>query len=100
MADAQFLREEGNRHFKEGDIDSAVACYTQALDLGDMKDADKAIIYKNRAACHLKREKYSAAVQDASSCKCYSNLCLLIFSPTCLKAKFRKIFYLCKQILL
>lgn len=67
MADAQFLREEGNRHFKEGDIDSAVACYTQALDLGDMKDADKAIIYKNRAACHLKREKYSAAVQDASS---------------------------------
>jgi hypothetical protein len=23
MADAQFLREEGNRHFKEGDIDSA-----------------------------------------------------------------------------
>ena len=100
MADVQFLREEGNRHFKEGDIDSAVACYTQALDLGDMKDTDKAIIYKNRAACHLKREKYSAAVQDASSCKCYSNLCLLIFAPTCLKAKFRKIFYLCKQILL
>lgn len=67
MADANFLREEGNKYFKNGDIDSAIACYTQALDLGDLKDSDKAIIYKNRAACHLKREKYSAAVQDATS---------------------------------
>ena len=69
MADSQFLREEGNKYFKAGDIDSAIACYTQALELGSLKDADKAIIYKNRAACHLKKDKYRDAVKDASSCK-------------------------------
>lgn len=69
MASAQFLREEGNKHFKSGDIDGAISCYTQALDLGDLKETDKAIIYKNRAACHLKKDKFSAAVQDATACK-------------------------------
>ncbi|CAG2213903.1 UNC45 [Mytilus edulis] len=67
MASAQLLREEGNKHFKSGDIDGAISCYTQALDLGDLKETDKAIIYKNRAACHLKKDKFSAAVQDATA---------------------------------
>ncbi|XP_063406665.1 protein unc-45 homolog B-like isoform X1 [Mytilus trossulus] len=67
MASAQVLREEGNKHFKSGDIDSAISCYTQALDLGELKETDKAIIYKNRAACHLKKDKFSAAVQDATA---------------------------------
>jgi len=38
----------------------------QALGLGDIKDTDKAVIFKNRAMCQLKLDKYEKAVADAT----------------------------------
>ena len=69
MGDPQSLKEEGNGHFKNGQYKDALRCYTQALEAGNMKDADKAVIYKNRAACRLKLEDYQAAIEDCTACE-------------------------------
>ncbi|XP_021343460.1 protein unc-45 homolog A-like [Mizuhopecten yessoensis] len=67
MSDQLALKEEGNKLFKAGDLVAALTCYTKALEISDLKDADKAAIYKNMAACHLKQEKYEEAVEDATA---------------------------------
>nr|KAG5698914.1 hypothetical protein BaRGS_006808 [Batillaria attramentaria] len=66
MADPQSLKEKGNEHFKNGQYTEALECYTQALDLGQLKDTDKAVIYKNRAACRLKLDNHESAIEDAT----------------------------------
>ncbi|XP_056428005.1 protein unc-45 homolog A isoform X2 [Hyla sarda] len=59
------LREDGNKHFKSGDYQTALSCYTKALRLSaDKKDA--AILHRNRSACYLKLEDYVKAEEDAS----------------------------------
>ncbi|KAM3925544.1 protein unc-45 homolog A [Leptodactylus fuscus] len=59
------LREEGNKHFKSGDYETALSCYTKALKLSaDKKDV--AILHRNRSACYLKLEDYAKAEGDAS----------------------------------
>lgn len=70
--DPSVLKEEGNQHFKNGNFDEALSCYTRALEISELKDADKAIILKNRSACHLKQEHYQSAADDASACKYYN----------------------------
>ncbi|XP_046510436.1 protein unc-45 homolog A isoform X1 [Equus quagga] len=59
------LRKEGNELFKCGDYQGALTAYTQALDLGATPQ-DQAILYRNRAACHLKLEDYDKAETEAS----------------------------------
>ncbi|XP_030045516.1 protein unc-45 homolog A isoform X2 [Microcaecilia unicolor] len=62
---AGYLREEGNKFFKSGDYKAAVSCYTKAIKLS--KDRmDKAVLYRNRAACYLKLEDYLKAEADAT----------------------------------
>ena len=48
------LKEQGNGQFKAGRFIQAIESYTQALSLSDDKH-EKAVFYKNRAACHLKQ---------------------------------------------
>ena len=60
------LKEEGNEKFKAGQYEDALACYTSALELSDVKDSEKANLYKNRAMCYLKINKYEEAVQDST----------------------------------
>jgi hypothetical protein len=67
MEDTGNLREEGNKCFKEGQYGEALSLYTEALNLGDLKDSDRAVIYKNQSACHLKMEAYTAAVERATA---------------------------------
>lgn len=62
------LKEEGNNHFKEGNITKALDSYTRALDILDIKDGEKAVILKNRAACYLKEEDYQAVIDDCTAC--------------------------------
>ena len=64
---ASALKEDGNERFKNGDYEKALSLYTEALELNDIKETDKAIIYKNRAMCHLKLEEYDDAIKDATS---------------------------------
>lgn len=63
--DPAALKEEGNTLFKAGDMEGAVCCYTKALKLCD-RQAESAVLYRNRSACYLKLEEYSNAEADAS----------------------------------
>ncbi|XP_066268624.1 protein unc-45 homolog B-like [Branchiostoma lanceolatum] len=66
MTEAELSKEQGNQHFKAGEYEEAISCYTQALKLSEKGDKGKAVFYKNRAACHLKLEEYQKAAADAS----------------------------------
>lgn len=77
-ADTENLREKGNEYFKSGKLEDAVSCYTKALSSGSLKDADRAVLYKNRAACYLKLGRNSEAVNDASLCKFCRSVCVLL----------------------
>ena len=66
MSSTTTLKEEGNEKFKNGDIDGALSCYTQALELSEIKATEKAVIFKNRAMCRLKVGDFVGAVSDAT----------------------------------
>ncbi|KFO09526.1 Protein unc-45 B, partial [Balearica regulorum gibbericeps] len=59
------LKEEGNKYFQASDYEKAVQSYTQAIKLNKDK-ALQAVLYRNRAACFLKKEEYAKAASDAS----------------------------------
>ncbi|KFV99571.1 Protein unc-45 B, partial [Eurypyga helias] len=59
------LKEEGNKYFQAGNYEKAVQSYTQAIKLNKDK-ALQAVLYRNRAACFLKKEEYAKAASDAS----------------------------------
>ncbi|KAL8594973.1 hypothetical protein ACOMHN_038770 [Nucella lapillus] len=82
MGEPQSLKEEGNKLFKNGQYKEASQCYTQALKAAALKDADKAVIHKNRAACRLKLNDNVAAIED-----CTASLTLVENDP---KALFRR----------
>ncbi|KAL3863321.1 hypothetical protein ACJMK2_005083 [Sinanodonta woodiana] len=64
---AQTLKDEGNTLFKSGCYNSAIRSYTQALCICPMKFAkDRAIMYSNRAACKLRRDKKEEAILDCT----------------------------------
>ncbi|KAG5280693.1 hypothetical protein AALO_G00062950 [Alosa alosa] len=65
MADAVQLKDEGNKYFQGGDIDKAIESYTEALKVSKDKKVS-AVIYRNRSACYLKKEKYVQAASDCS----------------------------------
>uniref|UniRef100_F6SH46 Unc-45 myosin chaperone A n=1 Tax=Ornithorhynchus anatinus TaxID=9258 RepID=F6SH46_ORNAN len=65
QARAARLREEGNELFKSGDFEGALTAYTLALRL-PAAPGDRAVLHRNRAACHLKLEDYPKAEADAS----------------------------------
>ncbi|KAI0316405.1 hypothetical protein OF83DRAFT_1195236 [Amylostereum chailletii] len=61
MADAAKLKEEGNAFFVKKDYSIAMRKYTQAIEL----DKRNAVLYSNRAACHLALQTYNKAIEDA-----------------------------------
>uniref|UniRef100_A0A6I8PAR0 Protein unc-45 homolog B n=1 Tax=Ornithorhynchus anatinus TaxID=9258 RepID=A0A6I8PAR0_ORNAN len=63
--DPLLLKEEGNRRFRAGDYEAAARSYSRALELGPDRPL-RAVLYRNRAACHLGRESYDRAAADAS----------------------------------
>ncbi|XP_075627754.1 protein unc-45 homolog B [Balearica regulorum gibbericeps] len=65
MEDPIQLKEEGNKYFQASDYEKAVQSYTQAIKLNKDK-ALQAVLYRNRAACFLKKEEYAKAASDAS----------------------------------
>ncbi|NXO58620.1 UN45B protein, partial [Aramus guarauna] len=65
MEDPIQLKEEGNKYFQASDYEKAVQSYTQAIKLSKDK-ALQAVLYRNRAACFLKKEEYAKAASDAS----------------------------------
>ncbi|NXJ12131.1 UN45B protein, partial [Odontophorus gujanensis] len=65
MEDPIQLKEEGNKYFQASDYERAAQSYTQAMKLNKDR-ALQAVLYRNRAACFLKREEYAKAASDAS----------------------------------
>lgn len=57
------FKEQGNEAFKKGDWTAAVEAYTKAIKCGD-QHKQLATFYKNRAAAHLKLEKFEQVVRD------------------------------------
>ncbi|KAG8145322.1 hypothetical protein E2320_013653 [Naja naja] len=62
------LRQEGNEYFQAGRYAEALVAYARALDLPEAgpEASQRALLYRNRAACHLKLEDYAQAEVDAS----------------------------------
>ncbi|XP_066567298.1 protein unc-45 homolog B [Amia ocellicauda] len=65
MGDPIELKDEGNKHFQASEYDKAAESYTKAIQLCKDKKV-LAILYRNRAACYLKKENYAQAATDAS----------------------------------
>ncbi|MGH0179007.1 UNVERIFIED_CONTAM: hypothetical protein FKN15_001637 [Acipenser sinensis] len=65
MEDPVQLKDEGNTYFQAHDYENAIQSYTNALKLSKDKKL-LGILYRNRAACYLKKENYAQAASDAS----------------------------------
>ncbi|KAJ0306764.1 hypothetical protein COL5a_006119 [Colletotrichum fioriniae] len=58
------LKEEGNRHFQQGDYAGAEALYSKAI----IADPKNPALYTNRAMARLKLEIWDSVVSDCESC--------------------------------
>ena len=67
MTEAVSFKDQGNEHFKAGRYPEALECYQQALADGDLEDLDRAIIFKNKAAVHLKMNNFQDAINDTTT---------------------------------
>lgn len=66
--DIQQLKEKGNREFQNGNLIEAAKLYSLAIDVGlrMRKDGHElAVLYSNRAECHLKLAMNTQALDDA-----------------------------------
>ena len=57
---ANVIKEEGNKAFKDENMEEAVRLYTEAMDVAK----DLTPLYTNRAAAYLKLEEYEKAIAD------------------------------------
>lgn len=70
MGDPIQLKDEGNKHFQEGDIDKAIECYTNAIKVCKDKKV-LAVIHRNRSACYLKKVSSLVAAQKQTYHRSY-----------------------------
>ncbi|ESO93870.1 hypothetical protein LOTGIDRAFT_105182 [Lottia gigantea] len=64
---AQAAKAKGNKYFKGGKYDQAIACYTEAIDLCPSdKKSDLATFYQNRAASSEYLSKYESVIADCT----------------------------------
>jgi len=67
VSDALSLKDEGNSLFKQQLFDKALETYSLALETCPATDTElRAILYSNRAACHLHSKQYESAISDCS----------------------------------
>lgn len=57
---AEQLKNQGNKHFKEGEYEQAEALYGQAI----QKNSKNPLLFTNRANARLKLEKWEAVIDD------------------------------------
>ncbi|XP_070534226.1 protein unc-45 homolog B-like [Ptychodera flava] len=83
MEDPLKLKEEGNNFFKGGKFLDAINAYSRAIEVCPKDNQnDRAVLFKNRAACYLKMEDYKMAIHDSESA--------LELTPGDTKALYRK----------
>ncbi|KAI6234390.1 TPR Domain containing protein [Aphelenchoides fujianensis] len=65
---ANEIKTEANRKFAEGDFPTAARLYTKALDKCPLKfRTDHSVLLSNRAAAHIKMQKWKEAIEDATA---------------------------------
>eukprot|EP01064_Diplonema_japonicum_P016018 TRINITY_DN24059_c0_g1_i1.p1 TRINITY_DN24059_c0_g1~~TRINITY_DN24059_c0_g1_i1.p1 ORF type:complete len:663 (+),score=202.86 TRINITY_DN24059_c0_g1_i1:43-2031(+) len=64
---ARNLQEAGNEAKKEGDLEKALECYTEAIPL-QKNDEKLAVLYSNRSAVRLLLDDKEKALEDANKC--------------------------------
>lgn len=55
------LKQKGNEAMKATDFDTAVQCYSEAIELSP----ENHVLYSNRSAAYMKLDKFEEALQDA-----------------------------------
>ena len=74
-------KEQGNEDFKLNRLKEAIEQYTEAIKLC-AKVTEQCVVYRNRAACHLKLEHYDEVIVDTDF--------VLKHQPGDVKALFRR----------
>ncbi|XP_038062805.1 mitochondrial import receptor subunit TOM70-like [Patiria miniata] len=64
---AQGSKNKGNKYFKAGRYEQAIACYNEAIELVPLdKTKDLSTFYQNRAAAHEQLKNYAQVVTDCT----------------------------------
>ena len=63
---AEEARLEGNKYYKQKDIDNAIASYSKSIDL-DSNSPTAALCYSNRSACYQVKKKWGEMQKDAEA---------------------------------
>jgi len=66
LEEARAFKARGNTHFKAGEYDPAIECYTQAIELAPPEEAERAVFLANRAACFAKINEQEAVIDDCT----------------------------------
>lgn len=64
MADANALKDQGNKAFAAKDWDKAIELFTQAIGI----DPSNHVLYSNRSASYAGKKDWAAALKDAEQC--------------------------------
>ena len=76
------IKQKANDAFSANRFEEAIRLYTQCLNLPNLSDKDRAILYSNRSVSYLKLNNLRNAYMDAKICVRYR--------PTWPKAYYRK----------
>jgi len=67
LAEAQASKARGNAHFKAQEWESAIECYTDAIERAPADATEAAAFYANRAACYAKLAEHESVVEDCTA---------------------------------
>lgn len=62
--ESESFKEEGNKHFRTGNFDEAIKCYTKALSVS-ATNPNNYIYYTNRATASFYHKDYTSAIDGA-----------------------------------
>jgi tetratricopeptide (TPR) repeat protein len=68
LDDALAMKARGNAHFQAQEYESAIECYTSAIELAPPNACERAVFLANRAACYAKQQPCPAHESVVADC--------------------------------